>query len=189
MSKKIIIIGNSCSGKSTLGEKLSEQIHYPWFDLDEYHWLPNWIERPDEEMRDNIKKDILSQEKWVVSGNYTHIVKDLLWTEADTIIWLNYPLTTILSRFFKRTYRRIVLKEPCCNGNQETFSAVFLHHDGLLYWVIGTHYSKIRKYRAWKNGPFQTKRWIELTQPHQTATLVPLLLDSTDTLTNLDTDS
>lgn len=136
--QKILIVGTSCTGKTTLAVKIGEQLNIPHFDLDDFHWLPNWVEQPDIEMLADIKTNILPIPKWIVSGNYTNLVKATLWKEADTIIWLDYSLSLILSRFFKRTYKRIVLKEACCNGNYENFYNSFLAKDNLFFWILKT---------------------------------------------------
>jgi adenylate kinase family enzyme len=36
---KILIVGTSCTGKTTLGKRLNEKLNLPHFDLDDMHWL------------------------------------------------------------------------------------------------------------------------------------------------------
>lgn len=175
--QKIIIIGNSCSGKTTLGRELSNALQLHWADLDELHWLPNWVERPDSEFIALIQSEILDHNAWVASGNYTNITKDNLWQEANTIIWLNYSFPTVFYRYITRTFRRIITGEKCCNGNQETWKSAFFSRDILLFWVIFTHRSKKIKFKNWKNGLFKDKRWIELKKPSETIHLKSLLLE------------
>ena len=39
--KVFIVMGVTCSGKSSLGRALAERAHYPFFDGDDYHPVPN----------------------------------------------------------------------------------------------------------------------------------------------------
>jgi len=45
MSIKVIITGTSCTGKTTLGKKLAKQFSITQIDLDDLHFLPNWVEK------------------------------------------------------------------------------------------------------------------------------------------------
>ena len=45
MAKKIIITGTTCSGKTTLGRKLSKELSIKQVDLDDLYFLPNWVEK------------------------------------------------------------------------------------------------------------------------------------------------
>ncbi|HBM16819.1 MAG TPA: hypothetical protein DD381_10820 [Lentisphaeria bacterium] len=43
MAKKILIIGNCGSGKTTLSKKLSLISNLPVIHLDKHYWNPGWI--------------------------------------------------------------------------------------------------------------------------------------------------
>ena len=45
MLRKIIITGTTCTGKTTLGKKMSKEFLIPQIDLDDLHFLPNWVEK------------------------------------------------------------------------------------------------------------------------------------------------
>ncbi|MES2764257.1 MAG: adenylate kinase [Bacteroidota bacterium] len=140
--KRIVVIGTSCSGKTTFGRELSVLLKAPHIELDDIHWRPNWVEIPNEEMRDLVLKEV-EKESWIVVGNYG-AVRDIIWPRADTIIWLNYSFTTVLYRAFKRTFRRVFVKEVICNGNVETFKRSFMSRDSILLWVLQTYYRRRR---------------------------------------------
>lgn len=38
MSKGIMIIGSSGSGKTSLGKMVADKLGYPYFDVDDYIW-------------------------------------------------------------------------------------------------------------------------------------------------------
>lgn len=57
-----------------------------------------------------------------------------------------------LGRLLRRTVRRIVRHEPCCNGNQETWSRAF-SRDSIIGWHLQTWAKKRRTMRAWTAAP------------------------------------
>ena len=92
--------------ETSLGEYTRcERLGIPYIELDALHWEPNWTEAPDEVMRERVRSAI-SGEAWVVDGNYSAI-RDLVWARADTVVWLDLPLPTILARYARRTIRRL----------------------------------------------------------------------------------
>ena len=49
--ERVIIIGSSCSGKTTMAKHVAAILQVPHIELDALHWLPEWQERPDSEFR------------------------------------------------------------------------------------------------------------------------------------------
>jgi adenylate kinase family enzyme len=85
---RTLIIGNSGSGKSWLAQRLAEQIHAPWTDLDQIHWLcdEHSIARPRNEAL-GMARGAASEERWVIEGVYGWIISEIL-LRATTLIWL-----------------------------------------------------------------------------------------------------
>lgn len=140
---RIVIVGTSCAGKTTLGGQLSKQLGIPYTDLDDLHWNPGWIETPFEEFVQKVQA-VTSQEKWIISGNYSK-VRDSIWTQATHLIWLNYSFPVVMTRALKRTFKRSLTGELICNGNIETLSKAFLTRDSILWWVIKTYQRRKRE--------------------------------------------
>ena len=161
-SRKILIVGTSCTGKTTLAAELAKKMGIVNIDLDDLHWLPDWKMRSKAEMKALIRSEIMPRPQWIVSGNYTTAGRDSIWKEAETIIWLDYPLHFILGRYVKRTYRRIVTKEPCCNGNIETLSNAVFTKEILLRYILSSHFGRRPLYKSWMNGEMSDKQWIVL---------------------------
>jgi adenylate kinase family enzyme len=102
--KRIVIIGSTSSGKSTLAERLANRFDLNYIDLDALHWEPNWTEAP----LDVFRERVLSATQapgWVVAGNY-HIVRDLIWPKAEAVIWLDYSHPRIFWQLTRRTFSR-----------------------------------------------------------------------------------
>jgi len=166
-SNKIIIVGDACSGKTTLCRKLGKQTGFPFFDLDDFHWLPNWVERPNNEMITKVQNEILLNEQWIISGNYSSLMPRVTWPQADTIVWLKYSKWLCLWRCLKRSLIRSITKEACCNGNYESFRHSFLtwNKENLFVWIYTQHERRKAKYESWQSGKFSDKKWLVFKQP------------------------
>ncbi|WP_414550394.1 NB-ARC domain-containing protein [Anabaena sp. CCY 0017] len=140
--QRISVVGTSGSGKTTLARQISQRLAISHVELDYLHWEPNWVEVSDEVFRHRVSQ-ALSGNTWVVDGNYS-MVRDIVWGKADTVIWLDYPLSVVMSRVLWRTLLRVITKEKVCNGNQETWQTTFSSRDSILLWALQTH-SKNRK--------------------------------------------
>ena len=141
---RIIVIGSSCSGKSTFSQTLAKKLNIKYVELDQLHWLPDWVERPDAEFRELVS-NATSSDAWVVDGNYS-IVKDIFWPSATQIIWLNHPFHVVLYRSVTRSIVRILTKKELFAGNIESFKITFLSRDSIILWVLKTYHKKKREY-------------------------------------------
>lgn len=124
MNKKNLIIGTSCSGKSTLSKKLAMKLKSPHYELDNYFWSNNWIAKPEKEFIELVQEILNNNSNWIICGNYSN-VRNLLWDKSTDIIWLDYPLYLVFFRAIKRSIIRIYKKEKVCNNNIEKFQKTF----------------------------------------------------------------
>ena len=159
--RKIIITGTTCTGKTTLGRKLSRELSIKQIDLDELHFLPNWVEKKNAVFIDDVHRELENLDEWIVTGSYQTLLKDSVWQDASSIIWLDYPLHLILRRYFIRTYRRVFLKEKCCGDNYETLGRTF-SKESLFLWIFKTYWHRKRRMNNWMNTIFSHKNWIVL---------------------------
>ena len=132
--KRVVVIGSSCSGKTTLARRLAEALDCEHIELDALYWGPSWSEAPREAFRAAVEER-LAGDRWVVDGNYS-VVRDIVWSRATDAVWLNYPFPIVLGRALVRTLRRIVLREELFGGNRELFRKTFLSRESILWWVI-----------------------------------------------------
>ena len=57
-NKRIVVVGTTSSGKSTLASQLAQKIGGDFIELDALHWEPNWVEAPEEIFRQRVIKAI-----------------------------------------------------------------------------------------------------------------------------------
>ena len=168
--KRLIIIGTSCSGKTTLARQMARILEAPCIELDAIHWKPEWQRRPDDELR-RMVDEATSGERWVIDGNYGS-VRDIVWARGTAIIWLNYPFRVVLWCALYRTVKRAITGEELFSGNRETFRQSFFSKESILLWVI-TSYPRLRKtYRQiLDEGHYPHLRVLELRHPAQAEAL------------------
>ena len=172
--ERIVIIGTSCSGKSHLGKVLADKYQVPHIELDDLHWLPDWQERSDEEFIALVKEHIAG-DRWVIDGNYS-VVRELIWSRATIIIWLNYSFPLVLFRAIKRSIIRAITKEKLFSDNVETFRQSFFSKESIILWVIKTHYANKRRYRVLLQSQLASSAKVKVfTKPNQVSRYVSKL--------------
>ena len=97
---RVVVVGTSCSGKTTFSRTLSQRLNVAHIELDALYWGPNWTARAPDEFRANVCQ-ATEATAWVCDGNYS-LVRDLVWERANTLIWLNYSFSNSLSRVTMR---------------------------------------------------------------------------------------
>src|SRR5689334_18225476 len=105
LGHRIAVIGMTASGKSTIARRLAGLLGVPHIELDGIVHGPNWVDLSDAEFHARAA-EALSGDGWVSDGNYG-AVRDLTIGQADTVIWLDYPMIVPLWRVLPRTIKRI----------------------------------------------------------------------------------
>lgn len=139
-ARRIVILGTTGAGKTTLSKRLSQILGIPAIELDAIRHGPNWTETPDSEFRRQVA-DSLRGECWIVDGNYT-VARDIIWQRATTLIWLDYSFPLVFWRLFWRTMRRGIMRTRLWNDNTEDLWRHFFTKDSLFLWAIQTHWNR-----------------------------------------------
>ena len=139
-ARRIVILGTTGSGKTTLSKRLSQMLGIPAVELDAIRHGPNWTETPDDEFRRRVANS-LRGDRWIVDGNYT-VARDIIWQRATTLIWLDYSFPLVFWRLFWRTMRRGIMRTRLWNDNTEDLWRHFLTKDSLFLWAIQTHWKR-----------------------------------------------
>ena len=147
---RISVIGSVGSGKTTLARRVSQRLAIPHVELDYLRWEANWVRAPKEIFRERVA-DSLTGENWVVDGHYGK-VRDVIWGRADTLVWLDYSLLTVMSRITKRSLTRIITQQEVCNGNYETWGKLFSRKSVILH-SLQSYHKRRRKYPVLFNQP------------------------------------
>lgn len=142
---RILIIGTTGVGKTTLAKEISGRTGLPAYDLDDFYWQPGWVIAPAAEFQ---KKTVAlcAQEKWIITGNYRS-VRDIVWSRADTLIWMDYSFLRALLQLLKRTFTRLRDRQMICNGNTEDWRLVFSRRS-IILWFFKTYWRRKQEYGA-----------------------------------------
>lgn len=86
-AKRVLVIGNSGGGKSTLSRRIEEKLGLPHVSIDrDIRWLPGWQVRDRGEQR-RLTEHYAAQDRWVIDGT-TVSTFDIRVPRADLVIWL-----------------------------------------------------------------------------------------------------
>ncbi len=122
--RRILIIGNSGGGKSTLARRLGAKLGLPVIHLDVLFWKPGWVESGDVEFRDTVTA-ALAAPAWICDGNFGSNW-DLRMPLSDTIIWIDQPRLLCLVRAIWRIISyRPGARPDIAEGCSETFDLAF----------------------------------------------------------------
>lgn len=175
---KIIVVGSTGVGKSTIAGKLSKILNIEHIELDSLYWYPDWTHREYDEFIEMVRGRI-STNQWIADGNY-RVSRELVWGEADTVIWLDYSLWVIFWQLWNRTWRRWWRGELLWGTNRER---LFPHlkfwsvKDSLFAWLFSTYQRRRDEYGEWialpkyahlqvvhLRSPQETKQWLARIQ-------------------------
>lgn len=112
------MVGVSGSGKSTWARALAAMRDWPHLELDSVYHQASWTPLPPPAFRAEVAGFIEDSDCWVIDGNYS-AVRDLVWTAADTVVWIDLPRWRTMASLLRRTAGRAVRQEELWNGNTE----------------------------------------------------------------------
>ena len=144
---KIVIVGSSGTGKTTLARNLRAILKIAILKMNVYHldrvfWKRGWERRATEE-RIDIAQAIVLRKRWIIEGNYPDSSEPCLYA-ADTIIFLDVPLLLCLRRLVKRHNKDVGLRRrdlPMDCTDRLTFQSIM----------------KVLSFKLTKRGPIMQK--------------------------------
>ncbi|WP_246801656.1 AAA family ATPase [Rhizobium leguminosarum] len=89
-ARRILVIGCSGGGKSTLSLKIARRFGLSYISLDrDVYWLPGWVTRDRVEQRMIITSRIL-EERWIMDGTNPSSL-DIRLPRTDFVVWVRMP--------------------------------------------------------------------------------------------------
>jgi adenylate kinase family enzyme len=155
---RILIVGNSGSGKSTRARELAKRHRLAYLDLDTIYFVPGQIavERPKEQVQKDLDAFIGANPDWVIEGCYGDVIEAALpW--CSELVFMNPGKDVCLANNGKRPW------EPHKYASKE-------QQDGMLPFLqdwVGKYYERddncsYAKHRVLFDGFTGAKR--EVTQ-------------------------
>jgi adenylate kinase family enzyme len=110
--RRIVVVGSPGSGKTTVARQLAVAFGLTHIEFDHLHHRPGWTEASAGEFRAGLVEAMAgADDGWVTDGNYQARARSMHVDLADTVVWLDLPRRTIMSRLVRRTIRRAVTRE------------------------------------------------------------------------------
>jgi hypothetical protein len=172
---RYLVIGTSGAGKSTFAKSWrarSGLIYRTGFAL-----LGAWQAVPPEQFRHSVV-EATQGACWVADGNYS-AVRDLLWSRATHVVWLNYGRFTVFSRLLRRTLGHGITRKRLSHGNRESLRMAFFSKDSVPLWSLSTYAKNQSKFAALReHGEFAHLQWIEFSEPSEASTFLKAIATS-----------
>jgi adenylate kinase family enzyme len=174
--RRVVVVGVSGNGKTTLSRRLGARLGLPVTELDALCHQASWTEADDEDFCRDVEAAMSSPQGWVLDGLYQRKIGDLVLREADTLVWLDQPLPLVLRRLVTRAVKDIVTKRDLFNGNRQTWRFAFFERDSLVGFAIKQHFKHRRNWPAGLaehsnlqivrlRSPREVEAWLEAQTP------------------------
>jgi adenylate kinase family enzyme len=123
---RIVIIGNSGSGKTYLGQRLSDHFGHPLIHLDTLFWEPGGfnVKRPKALVFADVAR-LAQGERWIVEGVFGELAQEFC-PRADHLIWLDLDWATC---------ERSLLQRGSESSKQQDPQAAAASFERLLAWA------------------------------------------------------
>lgn len=136
-SQRLAVIGLAGAGKTTLAHHLVPLFGLPHIELDAFCWAANWTRVQPECFRQRTI-EALNRKRWLVEGNHC-VVYDLIFAQAETLIWLDLPLPVMMQRLLVRTMSNLLNNTILSSGNREEWRRTFLTPDSIFLKLLKTY--------------------------------------------------
>ncbi|OCW56883.1 AAA family ATPase [Hoeflea olei] len=103
-ARRILVIGCSGGGKTTLSERIAACRGLEFQSLDrDVRWHPGWVERERSEQRAIVAR-LAGRDHWVMDGSGTSLL-DLRLSRTELVLWVRVPRWRAIFGLYKRVWR------------------------------------------------------------------------------------
>lgn len=120
---RVVVIGTSGAGKSTMAGQIARHFDIPLVELDALNWRADWTALSATDPA-RFLADVdaaTSGPDWVVAGNYT-MARHIVWARATHLVWLDFSKRVVMGRVLRRSFKRAWRREVIWGGNKEGFA-------------------------------------------------------------------
>jgi adenylate kinase family enzyme len=137
LSDRILVVGTSGAGKTTLAGRIAARLGIEHIEIDGLYHGPGWTPLPT--FLDDVRT-LAARESWVTEWQYT-AARPVLLDRATLVVWLDYPLWLRMGRVVRRTVVRRVRRTRLWNGNLEPpLWTFFTDPDHIVRWAWATRH-------------------------------------------------
>jgi adenylate kinase family enzyme len=172
--QRVLVVGTAGSGKTTVARELATLSGLPHSELDDLRYERDWREVPVEAFCSAVES-VTAADRWIIDGNYA-AVRELAWSRAQLVVWLDYPLPVVLRRLVIRTLRRLFARSDEDEGNPEQIGRL-LGRRSILLWALRSHAPLRQEYEiaastprpndahiSRHRSPAETRAWLDLLE-------------------------
>ncbi|WP_080761233.1 AAA family ATPase [Rhizobium rhizogenes] len=127
-AERILVIGCSGGGKSTLSQKICGRLDLPYVSMDRnFFWLPGWVKRDKAEERALIAAKV-AEERWLIDGTAPSSF-DLRLPRTELVLWVHMPRWLCMRGALSRAVRWLGRSRPdMAPGCRERIDGEFLRY-------------------------------------------------------------
>lgn len=136
---RVVVVGTSGSGKTTMAGRIANAAGVPLVELDVLNWGPGWYDRSRQEPEAFVAAvdAATSGPGWAVSGGYS-LVRRMIWGRATRVLWLDYPRSLVMRQVIGRSFWRAATGSDVFPGCKESFGRWF-SAEHPIRWAWATH--------------------------------------------------
>lgn len=168
--KRVVVVGSSGSGKTTIARALSDKLALPHLEMDSVAHRGGFSDHPQPWFRPEIEA-FAAGEEWVIDGNYTSWgTQEVVWPRADTFVWPDISKARAISRVSRRTLKRVFTREELWDGVKEPWSNLYSldPYKNLMVWTWTRYDGVVQKYEnAMSDGSWEHATVHRLRTPAQ----------------------
>ncbi|MGI8667374.1 MAG: adenylate kinase [Jatrophihabitans sp.] len=138
--QRILVVGVTGAGKTTAARRLARHLDASFHEMDALAVGPGWSTPSQLEMD---VAGILTEPRWVFGSYGYDQVREAMWAAADTVVWLDYSLPSVLVRVIRRSLSRSWHRTPVFGGNIETWRS-WISAEHPVWWALRQHGARRR---------------------------------------------